>query len=120
MRKILIADDYPDNADVLNFLLSSEGYHTKVVYNRKDFFNEVDSFNPDLAIIDIHLGNSDGKEMATKIRNDEKLKHIKIILMTAGMTVKQAEEFSFEFCDAFIAKPFELQTVVSTVKRLSN
>ena len=117
MRRILIADDYYDNAEVLEILLTWEGFDTKIVSSRGELLMELDSYRPDLAIIDIHLGDSDGRDIAKELKNEQRYSELKIILMTAGTASGQAELPS-EYCNGFFKKPFDLEKILYTIRGL--
>ena len=120
MNRIIIADDSVENAHVMELILASEGYQTKVLTNGEKLIEEVETYRPAVVILDVHLGKFDGRELAKQIRNSEDLKQIKLVLVSAGVTPKVAEEISSDYCDAFIMKPFDLEDLLDTVSRLSS
>lgn len=120
MNKIIIADDSVENADVMELILASEGYQTKVFTDGENLIEEIEAYRPAVVILDVHLGRFDGRELAKRIRNVEHLRHIKLVLVSAGVTPKVAGEISSDYCDAFIMKPFDLEHLLETVARLSS
>lgn len=107
------------NADVMELILVSEGYKTKVLTDGSNLIEEVQAYKPAVVILDVNLGEFDGRQLAQQIRNSEDLKEIKLILVSAGLTPKMADEISSDYCDAFIMKPFDLEDLLGTVGRLT-
>ena len=68
--EILIIDDNPDIRNILNVLISDEGYKTRVAANYNQALAEIDKKLPDVAIIDVKLdkGDNDGIELMSHIK----------------------------------------------------
>ncbi|RZJ81212.1 MAG: response regulator [Flavobacterium sp.] len=118
MERILIADDSIDNADMMQTVLSCEGFFTKVLNTGTNLIQEVKEYRPSLVILDIMFGDFDGRVLAKSIRNTVELCNIKLVLISAGFTSDKKEEIQCDCCDAFIAKPFNIDNFVETVKGL--
>ena len=118
MEKILIADDYEDNADVFKLILETEGYQTKVVNTSINILQEVENFQPHLIVLDVQLGNIDGRIIARLIKNSIRLKDIKIILTSAGLDEKKVQQIPTEDYDNFLFKPFDIANFSKSVKSL--
>src|SRR6185437_11249693 len=63
-RRVLIVDDNQDAADSLAMLLKVKGHETHVVYNGKQALAGIESFKPDVALLDIGLPEMNGYELA--------------------------------------------------------
>ncbi len=115
--EILIIDDNPDIRNILNDLISDEGYKTRVAANYNQALNEIDKKLPDVAIIDVKLdkGDNDGIELLTHIK--KKNKDIPVIIISGHanieMAVKSLKSGAFEF----IQKPFDQQRLMNFVRR---
>ena len=118
MQKILIADDYEDNADVFKLILETEGYQTKIVHNGLNILKEVEDYQPALILLDVQLGESDGMLISRLIRNSARLKHIKIILTSAGLTAQTITKIPYRHYDNFLAKPFDITDLTNMVSSL--
>lgn len=66
--KILIADDSKSAADILSMFFEMEGHETSVVYDGADAVSILESFSPDLAVLDLGMPRMNGYEAATLIR----------------------------------------------------
>lgn len=76
------------------------------------------SFLPDLIILDLKLPGIDGFQVCKNIRNEEKLKNTKILAITGYDTPENKKKILECGADDFLAKPFEMETFINTVKKL--
>jgi DNA-binding response OmpR family regulator len=114
MAKILVVDDSDDLLDMLGIMLKVKG-HTIVTSN--DFLGTVksiNSFSPDLIILDVLLGNSDGREICKQIKRF--FPALPILLMSASPELLH----NFKACnaDAVLEKPFEMNVLNQTISAL--
>jgi CheY-like chemotaxis protein/nitrogen-specific signal transduction histidine kinase len=104
-RRILIVDDNRDAADSLGLLLKFSGHDTRVVYNGKDALASVESFKPDVAVLDIGLPDMDGYELARQIRRMPQSKPLRLIALTGyGQVEDQQRAYAAGF-DGHLIKP---------------
>jgi two-component system, sensor histidine kinase len=81
-RRILVVDDNHDAADTLASLLSAFGAIVCVAYNGRDALEKVESFGPDVTVLDIGMPGMDGYEMARRIRADGRHEDMLLIALT--------------------------------------
>ncbi len=74
---------------------------------------------PDLIIMDIQLPDVSGLEVTKWLKDDETLKSIPVIAITAFATPGDEEKFWEGGCDAYIAKPISIPNLLQTVERLA-
>lgn len=112
---ILIVDDIPKNIQVLgNFLLEQE-YELSVATSGKQALELVKLLKPDLILLDIMMPEMDGFEVCNEIKNNEELKEIPIIFLTAKSEIKDIKKgFSLGAVD-YIVKPFNLDEVLARI-----
>jgi len=113
---IFIVEDEPDIAELLQLHLEKSGYRHKWFSSAKTFFDELEKLSPDLIILDLMLEDADGLEICKKIRNDEKKKHIPVVMLTA-----RAEEIDKVLglelgADDYVTKPFSPKELMSRIK----
>lgn len=117
-KKILIVDDDVDILDALKFLLEDRGYQvaisSKGEYAEK--LTERAKNLPDLIVLDIMLGDKDGRVICRKLKGSDKTRHIPIILVSAHPSSEQSSLDAH--ASSFLAKPFESETLLKTVKSL--
>ena len=115
--KILIVEDEPEINRLIEMVLLSGGfYNIKKAYDGFEAFKMLKSDKPDLVITDIMLPKSDGLELCKKIKKDEFLKDIRVIMLTA----KKLEEDVLNGFEAgavdYISKPFSNKILLARVK----
>ena len=81
---VLVVDDDPDKAHLLEFALQMVGYDVRLASDGKQGLEAIESFQPDLVIADVMMPHVDGYEMARRIRENPKTRFIPVILQTAG------------------------------------
>ena len=114
--KILVVDDEPDILRVVIFRLKKLGYEVLTASDGKEGLDLIKSKRPDLVLLDFRLPTIDGLEITRRVKADDELKNIPIILLTASSTVeisKKAEEANADDC---ITKPFEPEELLAKVK----
>ena len=70
MPRILIADDDPPNADLLEAHLDGTGYETKIVANGEDTLAAARDWKPDLILLDVMMPKLSGFEVCRRLRAD--------------------------------------------------
>lgn len=120
MAKILIVDDDPDIVEASQLFLEKEGHQIETANNRRDGMAKVESFQPDLLILDVMMEQpDDGFAMAQDLRRLGK--HFPILMLTS---VASASGLAFDKdsemvpVDDFQAKPVEPATLVKKVAEL--
>ena len=111
-RKVLIAEDDSNIAELLNLYLKKEGYDTTVAPDGGKALELYRSINPDLVLLDIMLPVMDGWVVCGKIRETDKTP---IIMITAkGETLDKVTGLEMG-ADDYIVKPFEMKEVLARV-----
>ena len=104
-RRILIVDDNQDAADTLGSLLMALGATVCVVYNGQDAVNRVESFAPDVALLDIGMPGLDGFEVARRIRADGHHDDMLLIALTGWGQEKDRRRSRAAGIDHHLVKP---------------
>jgi DNA-binding response OmpR family regulator len=116
--KIVIADDEPNIVISLEFLMQRNGYEVRTAGDGEAALQLVNSFRPDLILLDIMLPLKSGYEVCQKMRESPDLKDTKIVMITAkGRDIEVTKGLALG-ADAYITKPFSTQDLLGTVKRL--
>lgn len=117
MKKILIVDDEYDIASNLCMIFSMEGYDATSAYHGRAALELIkDGLMPDLIISDVMMPMMDGYELIQKLKADEKLKHIPIILMSAAhLDETRVNKSDIHF---FVGKPFNLDKFILAVSNV--
>lgn len=80
---ILIVDDERQNREILEVMLSSEGFHLSTAVNGEEALATVAGEPPDLILLDIMMPGMDGYQVASAIKHNPSTKNIPIIMITA-------------------------------------
>ncbi|MEO6637438.1 MAG: response regulator, partial [Ginsengibacter sp.] len=75
MDKILVIDDDEDILKVVKMILTLKGYKVETECRWEETFNKIESFNPDLILLDIMLGSEDGRNVSKRIKSRPALEH---------------------------------------------
>lgn len=119
--KILIADDNAPNRELLEALLVRIECETEFAVDGQDTINKVESFGPDLILLDVMMPKLNGFEVCRKIKSDPKTSHIMILMVTALSELGDIERAVDAGTDDFLSKPvnsLELQKRVSNMLKL--
>jgi len=82
MKKILLVEDDPFLIDIYTTKLKDSGFAIQVAADGEEAINKIKEEKPDLIVLDIVLPHVDGWEILNQIKADEKLKKIKVILLS--------------------------------------
>jgi len=112
---ILIVDDIPDNLKVLGDILKGKGYKVRPVLNGVMALQVAEKEKPDLILLDIMMPDMDGYEVSRKIQENELLKDIPVIFISAlNDTNDIVKAFAAGGVD-YITKPFKAEEVKARV-----
>lgn len=110
-KTILVVDDELEVAQSLESILIDEGYEVITAGNGLFAMELVKNKVPDLIISDVMMPLCNGHELIQKIKNDERLMNVPVVLMSAVHHEKNAAASSY------LKKPFNLDTLLSTVEK---
>ena len=115
-NKILLIEDELDLAEVTKMRLKNSGYEVVSALNGEEAFTFLQKDIPDLILLDLLLPGMQGEEICKKLKCDDRLKAIPIILFTASAS--DVAKLTKEVCaDDYILKPFEPEDLLSKVKK---
>lgn len=112
--RILIVDDEPNIVVSLEFLMRQKGYETQVARDGEEALAAVESFRPDLVLLDVNMPRRDGFEVCQKLRADG-WTELKIVMLTAKGRDIEIEKGLALGADAYVTKPFSTRELVERV-----
>ena len=115
MKKILIIDDEIHIVELLKFNLENNGYKVDYSYDGFDGYLKTKEFQPDLILLDWMLPNISGIDLLKKIRSDETLEQIPVIMLTAKNMEEDKLEGLEDGADDYITKPFSVKEVLARI-----
>ena len=115
MKTILVVDDELGSAEVLSLILEEEGYRAFCAVNGQLALIQAREVVPDLVIVDYMMPLMNGAEFSRALRTDPQFADTKIILNSGLPEV--AIRNHFDSYDAFLRKPFKVETLLEMVQR---
>src|SRR5213080_2751348 len=120
-KRVLIVEDNELNMKLFNDLLEAHGYYTLQTKDGVEALRMARAHRPDLILMDIQLPEVSGLEVTKWLKEDDELRSIPIIAVTAFAMKGDEEKIRNGGCEAYISKPISvmsfLQTVDSFLKR---
>lgn len=116
MAKILIVDDNADVLQVMQLLLGSRGFEVEVTTKGEETFSLVNTFQPALILLDVHLSGVDGRDISRQLKTTKETKHIPIILFSANLI--KGSTLAESLADEFVPKPFDIHELLLKVNKL--
>lgn len=113
-KRILVVDDDRSVAEVLSDILAFSNYDVKAITRGEIVFKEIDSYQPDLILLDVMLSGMDGRMICKSIKTSDKLKDIPVILLSAYMS-SYPSVFEQNGPDDFVLKPFDISFLLRKV-----
>lgn len=116
MKTVLIVEDNELNMKLFHDLLDAHGYNTLQTKDGMEALSLAREHNPDLILMDIQLPEVSGLEVTKWIKEDETLKSIPVIAVTAFAMKGDEEKIREGGCEAYVAKPISVENFLNTVK----
>lgn len=116
MRRILAVDDNEDILEIMKLILEDFGYEVTTLADGTLIFDVIDSAHPDLILLDVMLGNADGRELCKQIKLKKETHDIPVILVSASHQVAERLSLNNGAPDDFLAKPFDINDLLEKVE----
>jgi len=117
-NKVLIVDDTETMRLAERMMLAGEGYEIDIAEDGLDALNKIGSSRPDLVLMDIMMPRMDGIECCRRIKGDEKMKDIKVVMVTTKSEYERVKEAFAAGCDDYITKPIDKTELISKLRDL--
>ena len=119
MSYVLVVDDEPDGAEVVQTALERSGITARSVANGQEALRELMSDTPDAVVLDVRMPEMDGISLLEILRSYLRWYHLPVVLLTAHATkaqLQRARELGVEHI--FQKSKFELNELISRLKNL--
>jgi len=116
-KKILVVDDDEVFLKLIENDLTKVGYTVITVNNGKDAITSAKLEHPNLILLDVSLPEMDGREITRILENEPDTKNIPIIYVTALVSEEEAFVSRHIKGKHFIAKPYNLNTLLVQVEK---
>jgi len=115
--RILIVDGEQDIVEVLEKILEDEAkYEVEVAKGGFAAGVVAEKFRPHVILLDMHLSDIDGREVAKQVKNNPDLQLTKVIAMSGKIMDEEAKGMSSQGFDGFLKKPFHVKQVIEAVE----
>src|ERR671932_2548237 len=109
-KTVLIVEDNELNMKLFNDLLEAHGYATLKTASGIEAIELARAHRPNLILMDIQLPEVSGLEVTKWLKEDDELRHIPVIAVTAFAMKGDEEKIREGGCEAYIAKPISVTT----------
>ena len=116
-KSVLIVEDNELNMKLFNDLLEAHGYKTLQTRSGVEAVRLARLHKPDLILMDIQLPEVSGLQVTQWIKDEEDLRHIPVIAITAFAMKGDEEVIRQGGCEAYISKPISVTGFLETVRR---
>jgi len=118
MSTVLVVEDSVTQREMIEDLLKGSGLTVKTAGDGVEALEQMQNVCPDIVVMDIVMPRMNGYELCRRIKTDPKTERVPVVMCSS-----KGEEFDRYWgmkqgADAYIAKPFQPQELVGTVKQL--
>ena len=115
MPKILLIEDIPDNASLVQRVLNSQGYQVIWAETAEAGLSEAEESPPDLILLDLGLPDIDGQTLIGYLRDIPGIEATPIIAVTAWPEETARMMVSAYGCNGYISKPINVSAFIKMV-----
>jgi chemosensory pili system protein ChpA (sensor histidine kinase/response regulator) len=112
---VMVVDDSVTVRKVTSRLLERHGMHVLTAKDGVDAMLLLEEHMPDLMLLDIEMPRMDGFEVATQVRNDERLQHLPIIMITSRTGQKHRDRAMAIGVNDYLGKPYQESVLLDSI-----
>jgi two-component system alkaline phosphatase synthesis response regulator PhoP len=122
-KRILVVDDEPDFASIVQANLEKEGFEVEVAYDGVEGLEKVKANPPDAIVLDVMMPEMDGYQLCSRLKGNDVYCNIPIVLLTAvadhvtSTRYSHADGMATE-ADDYLPKPASAGQITQSIKRL--
>ena len=116
-KRVLIVEDNDLNMKLFHDLLDAHGYKTLQTRNGMEALELAREHRPDLILMDIQLPEVSGLEVTKWLKEDNELRQIPVVAVTAFAMKGDEERIREGGCEAYLSKPISVGKFIETVRR---
>jgi two-component system, cell cycle response regulator DivK len=118
-KTILIVEDNELNMKLFNDLLEARGYRVVQTTSGHEVLRLAREYRPDLILLDIQLPEISGLDVTDWLKEDDELKSIPVIAITAFAMKGDEERIRKRGCDGYLSKPISIPRFLETVQHFA-
>jgi len=116
--RILIADDFDDNRELLRLMLESAGYRVRETRDGREFVEAARAEEFDVALIDLSMPVLDGWGALSELRADERTRALPCVAVTAFAAEQDRRRALEAGFDAYVSKPYRQKDLTEVIEDL--
>jgi two-component system, OmpR family, alkaline phosphatase synthesis response regulator PhoP len=116
--RVLIADDNPQGAELLEAYLGDTDYELRTARDGEDTLQQVRAWQPDLILLDIMMPRISGFEVCKRLRADPNLRDVAVLMITALDQPSDIDKAVEAGTDEFLSKPINKNELLLRVRAL--
>jgi two-component system response regulator VicR len=118
-KRVVCIEDEPEMIDLVKLILGRKGFDLIGANGGREGLETVRRVKPDLVLLDLMMPDMDGWEVYQKIKADEELMNIPVIVVTArAQSIDRVLGLHIAKVDDYITKPFGPQELLQSVERV--
>jgi len=118
MKKILIVDDEPNIVMSLEYTFKKKNFEVFIARDGQEALDILQNQLPDIIILDVMMPMVDGYATLEHIKKEERLRHCKVIFLSAKNKEKDIEKGLSLGANLYVTKPFSIKKLVDQVHEL--
>lgn len=115
LKKVLVVDDDTGIREVIKIILDDEGYEVNELDNGHYVDSAIASWTPDVILLDVMLGDMDGRDICRHLKSEKTTAMIPIIIISATHSRYTLPEKSCSAND-YLEKPFDIDDLIRKVR----
>ncbi len=115
---ILVADDDPKVRELLRIFLDKAGYRVILAGNGTEAISMAGEKMPDVILVDVMMPQMDGFEVCRQLRNDTRIGHVPILMLTSRSALGDKLSGFESGADDYVTKPFDLDELLARIRAL--
>ncbi len=122
-KRILVVDDEPDFAAIVQKNLKKEGFDVEVAYDGVQALEKVKANPPDAIVLDVMMPEKDGYEVCKELKSSKEYSEIPIVMLTAvadhvsSTRYSHSDGMSME-ADDYLPKPASAEEITDSIRSL--
>jgi DNA-binding response OmpR family regulator len=113
-KKILVLEKNKDILELIDIILTQEGYELDLLTSEQEVFNHIKNFNPDAILLDVIHPTPEGTAVCKAIKAADHTSHIPVIVLS---THPKAEVVKEVCADEVVHKPFDISFLISVIEQ---
>jgi diguanylate cyclase (GGDEF)-like protein len=114
--RILVVDDDQQLAAYYQLVLEAAGMEVRILDNPRHIIDQLASFRPELLLMDVHMPDYDGPDLASVVRQYDEWSSLPIVFLSAEMDLGKQVDALSHGADDFLTKPILAAQLVASIR----